>query len=292
MRQGMLVIAPDAETVLLGSGPCQGRLVAVRKSSNGWDGIDEEDAFFSSVPLLEEDVRQYTINVPVIVDMLRRQNDIDGRGCTEQYGLIAVGRRRVDGIGDIEVYLSLANYDTGRFTARCQQLRVLPGIAKVVLLVPRAVPLPPTVQSAIDTAGVVVIPLWPVSQEGSLSVDWSVLAVAESIQHTVVAPRKIIFRGRTYLCDLTATETAFLALCLDVDEIDVHKVMHTRGSAVIKARYQNASKQRNRVHQLLTRVNAKLADASVPVTFSLPRRRDTIIRESHALPSGPSLTDP
>src|SRR3990172_4666433 len=70
MRQGMLVIAPDAETVLLGSGPCQGRLVAVRKSSNGWDGIDEEDAFFSSVPLLEEDVRQYTINVPVIVDML------------------------------------------------------------------------------------------------------------------------------------------------------------------------------------------------------------------------------
>jgi hypothetical protein len=283
LRQGVLVSAAPAESVAIHAG----RSVVVRKTAHGWYGVDEEDAFFSPVPLAEDDVRQYTVSIPAIVDILRRQNDIDGQGYTQEFGLIPVGRRHIDGIGATEVYLSLANYDVDLFASRCRHLQRPSGIIKTILLVPRAVSLSPTVRNAIEAAGVVITPLWRAAQGASLLVDWHALTVAGAVQEVVISPRKIIYREIEYPCDLTAAETAFLIACLAVDEIDVHRIMHAGKTAVIKGRYQRAERQRNRVHKLLSRVNSKLADAKLPVTFSLPRGRDTIVRESQASRADP-----
>lgn len=285
MRQGVLVAASPAERVLLRSGRYAGRSVVVRKTTRGWYGGDEEDAFFSPVPLVEDDIRQYTIGIPALVAMLRRQNDIEGGDYAEEYGLISVGRRHVDGVGAVDVYLSLANYDTDVFAARCRHLRTPFGVAKTVLLVPFAVTLSATVGNSLDAAGIVIASLWQAAQEGSLAIKWHALAESGIDQDAVVSPRKIIYGGREHACDFTAAETAFLAAYLAVKEIDVHQIMHTGKDPVIKGRYQPVEKQRNRVHQFLSRLNTKLADAHVPLVYSLPRGRDTIVQESPPSPA-------
>lgn len=277
MRTGVLVESTACSLCF------RGRTLTVRQSSFGWCGIDEEDSFFAQVPLTEDDVRQYTIDVSRFVDLLRQQNEILGDDCGSDFGLISIGQRHVEGVGSADVYLSLANYDPDVFVARCRHLQRPTGTAKVVVLVPRPITLTATARNGFDSAGVVIASLWQAAESGSLAIDWHAAVTSTgTMRDGVLSARNIVYRGRTHTCDLTKSEMDFLSAYLATDEIDVHQLMHPRTGAIWRQRYRRERGPRQTISQFLSRLNRKLALAEppVPISYSLARRRDAIVREA------------
>lgn len=277
LRCGALIDSSPADSVWF-----HGRNLMVRETTRGWYGVDEDDAFFTPVPLADDDVKQYSVDVPRLVELVRQHNGIEGEGCVEDFGLITVGQRHVDSIGPVDVYLSLANYDTDVFTARCRHLQNPAGAAKVIVLIPRPVVLPATVRTGLDAAGVVLAPLWRAAEGGSLAIVWHSLVAPEAAQDGVLSARKIVYRGQVHVCDLTKKEMDFLAAYLTVDEIDVYQIMHAHAGALWRQRYRPEKGPRQVISKFLSRLNGKLAAAEPPVaiSYSLARKRDVITREA------------
>jgi len=103
----------------------------------------------------------------------------------------------------------------------------------------------------------------------------------------VYPPRTIVYRGVEYDCELTRQEMTFLTLALTNVETDIGTLMHRGKNAVWRSPYTATKAKRNKVSRLLTRLNAKLLDASpsLQVTFSMRRGTPFLTRDE-----GPALT--
>lgn len=101
----------------------------------------------------------------------------------------------------------------------------------------------------------------------------------------VYRPRTIVFQGSEHDCDsLTAKELAFLEVALLNPETDIGTLMHGDHGAVWREPYVATTEKRNKVSGLITRLNAKLMDASPPlrVSFGLRRGQAFVYRQAFA----------
>jgi len=267
--------------------PSSGRLVAVRPTARGLFAVaSDDDEYFDPIPLSADDVRQYRVSAPHLVELIRKQNGIDGAGDTAHVGLIPVGQKTLDGYGVLDVYLSLPNNNMHDLAMRCRSLVKPAGIKKIVVLLPCAVRLPVQDRQLLDANGIVLIALSSVADSGSLAVDWDthVIGVPEDRPDGVLPPRTVVVCGCEYQCkaDLKADEMRFLEIALRDEEVELGRLIHRGADALWKETFLNTRKTRNKVHQFLSRLNKKLADASPqsPFFFSLPRGRSTIVRTS------------
>ncbi|MCL5884127.1 MAG: hypothetical protein M1377_02040 [Deltaproteobacteria bacterium] len=112
----------------------------VRRTAKGLFGVADEDDYLDPVPLTEDDVRQYEVQVSKLIDFIRRGNDIKGVSVKNKEGFFLVGERLLPGRNRAVVYLSLVNGDISAFMMVCKDACSIDN-HPVVMLVPRPVPL-------------------------------------------------------------------------------------------------------------------------------------------------------
>lgn len=282
-RAGVLVKAPDAEEIPDPRFPSSGRLVGVRPTSRGFEAVAlDGDEYFAPIRLSDSDVRQCSVSVPKLVELIRQQNGIEGDGETPDTGMIPVGQKTIDGFGPIEIYLSLPNSDLRHLAAACLSLIKPAGVRKVVVLLPCAVRLPVQERQLLDGKGIMLIALAPLADGGSLVIDWEshVLAPVEDRPDGVYPPRTVVVRGREFKCELNKNQMAFMQIALQNDEVELGQIIHRGQDALWNETFSDTRATRNKVTQFLSRLNKKLASArpSFPFFFSLPRGRRSIVR--------------
>lgn len=261
-----------------------GRLVAVRKTLRGWQGVapDPRD-YFDPVSLNDDEVRQVLIDVNGIVDRLRIENEIVGLGPEQDGNVFTVGQKNVDGYGNVEVYLSIENGDPASFATRCRGLRMPHGAARVVVLIPRPVTLPSSDRQLIDSHGVVLMPLAEAAERGDLSVDWQRAFMSLQLQRPdgYYPPGIVVWKSHEHKCKLTAHEQRFIAVAIEEQFIEVSKLMHNGDDAVWQGRFLNTKQQRQKINAVLSRLNRKLEKAKprLPVSFGLKRQDNYIERK-------------
>jgi len=293
-RAGILLRTDDADIIPHPHFPNSGRFVAVRETPRGREAVPlEDDEYFPPVPLNDGDDWQYLISLTKLVDLIRKQNAIASDGDAENGPLIAVGQKAIDGFGEIDVYLSLPNGDRRDFAMRCLGLRKPAGVKRLAVLVPAVPVLPSHERQLLDERGIVLVSLSKPADCGTLCVDWEssvVGATADRSADGVHAADTIVWQGREYRCDpnheFGKREIKLMTLMLNCSELPLGKIFNRGKDAFWKQSYNNSDQAlRNRVTQMLSRVNGKLRRMSPPFVFdlSLPRNRDSIIRDSAPL---------
>lgn len=130
----------------------------VRQTVKGLFGVADEDDYLDPVPLTENDVRQYEVQVSKLIDFIRRGNDLDGVSVKNKEGFFRVGERLLPGRDRAVVYLSLVNDDPSAFMMVCKD--VCPADSHpVVMLVPRSVPLTVDNVQLLSSRGMSIVPL-------------------------------------------------------------------------------------------------------------------------------------
>ena len=87
--------------------PDRGYLL-VRNTSHGIFGVADAEEYFDPIPLSEDDIRQYKVSLPKLVDEIRRENEIVGQGFESSEGLLHIGSKNLEGYTSAEIYLSLS----------------------------------------------------------------------------------------------------------------------------------------------------------------------------------------
>ena len=149
-----------------------GGYLMVRQTSRGVFGVADEDEYFDPIPLMEDDIRQYTVSLPKLVDAIRRENSISGEGFKNSGGLIHLGRKHLDGYESADVFLSLSLGEESRLFLHSQRLRNPASPTRTIFLITSPLSLSPEGQQGLITAGVRTIPLTGISAFGSLRVNW------------------------------------------------------------------------------------------------------------------------
>lgn len=152
--------------------PGRGDLL-VRQTSRGLFGVADEDDYFDPIPLTEADVRQYELSVPKLVTRIRRENAISGAGFERRDGLISLGQKTINGLGTVDVYLSIPNEDEVVLVSRCWRLAAPARPQRTVLMTPQGASLSAEGRRDIDSASVIVLSMADAAANGSCAVDWS-----------------------------------------------------------------------------------------------------------------------
>jgi hypothetical protein len=147
----------------------------VRKTARGLYGVADEDDYFAPVPLTEDDVRQYEISLPKLVDRIRKENGIAGDGFANHGGLIPLGAKPIGEAGATTVYLSLPNPDEGVVLARCTRLSSPSREHRVILLLPGATAFSPEARRIFGDSRVEILSLVEPAACGRLAIDWAIL---------------------------------------------------------------------------------------------------------------------
>jgi hypothetical protein len=263
--------------------PDSGEFVGARKTSRGWFAVALDDDFFDPIPINERDVCQFLVSLPALVDALRQENGIAGEGSALDGNLIAVGQKVLEGFGTVDVYLALQNDDPSEFAARCRGIRRSHGAKRVAVFIPRPVALTNTQRQLLDSQAVLLIPLQPMADNGTLTLDWQsevIAALAVATPDGFRAPRTVVWQGCEHRCDLTSKEQEFLVLAISEEQIEVPRVMHLGERPLWKRRFRNEKSQRDTISKFLSRLNRKLATAkpAVPLSFSLKRGSQSVQR--------------
>ena len=144
--------------------------LTVVRTAKGIEGVAGEGDYFSPVQLTEEDVRQYEVSLPHLVDAIRRDSGVEGNGYHNDNGLIFVGQKPVAGVGIVDVYFSAPNSNEDSVMARCQRLIGIASERRVVLLTPGVLNLAGEDRRILDR--IVTISLMTAAVEGHLKANW------------------------------------------------------------------------------------------------------------------------
>lgn len=89
----------------------RGKCLVVRRSDDDIFGFDEDEDFPRPIPLTEDDLVTYRLNISGFLDVLRDLNRIQGRDALPFHGFYQLGRCDIAKIGRVTVYLSIQNSD-------------------------------------------------------------------------------------------------------------------------------------------------------------------------------------
>ncbi|MGD9878366.1 hypothetical protein [Desulfococcus sp.] len=161
-----------------------GEDLVVRHTSKGIFGVADEEDYFDPIPLTEDDVRQYEISLPKLTAVIRQANGIGDSGFVNHHGLIPMGKKAVDGSGNIDVFFSMPNLDENEFIARCRRLEQLCDASGIVILTPRTIALSPENRQQMKRLGIITVAITTNSSPNALSLDW--LAISRQANSQVV----------------------------------------------------------------------------------------------------------
>jgi DNA-binding transcriptional regulator YiaG len=157
--------------------------LVVRKTARGIEGVANEDDYFPPIPLSDDDVRQYEVSLPALVEKIRKENGIGGTGFQNDRGLIALGQKTVDGFGIIYVYLSLPNGSEDAVVARCRRLAGSSG-KRSVMLTPCVMALSPEARQILASNCLSTPSLMATAASGRLELNWhDLVATAARVTH-------------------------------------------------------------------------------------------------------------
>jgi len=135
-----------------------GDYLRVRPTAKGFFGVADGEDYHPPVPLTDDDVRQYEIVVPKLVERIRRENDLKGSSGQNGRRLVLVGEHVLPGGRRANVYLAFLNDDPSEFLSLCK--KVLPVDPRpVVMLVPTPIHLSAEHVELLSTWDVAVAPL-------------------------------------------------------------------------------------------------------------------------------------
>lgn len=146
--------------------------LVVRETAQGLFGVADADDYFEPIPLIEADVRQFEVMAFGIVDKIRKENGIAGRGFLNDNGLVSVGQKSVDGAGIVDVYLSFPNHTEDAVIARCRRLAGLDPQRRVVMLMPADASLSTEAAQILASSRLTTFVLTPFAAGGRLALDW------------------------------------------------------------------------------------------------------------------------
>lgn len=286
MHLGILTMVPEPPNE--GPSPRDGSWVGFSKTSRGWFAVAaEDDEFFESFPLTEEDIRLYEVDTLRVAEKIRADNEITGNGFTLAHGLVPLGEKQVTGLGVIDVSLSLPNSNLEEFSTRCLTLRRYSGIERVAVLVPVPVVLPPATRSLLDGRDVALIPLLPSTDNGHLKVNWTIVTGSKAARKPdgVRSARLVVVCGVEYRCDLTKREMDFLNLAFAQEEVEIETIWNRKDGVLWKSKFVNEKSNRDKVAKFISNLNKKLnkTQPSFPFFFMMPRGRRVITRTSEAI---------
>ena len=170
--QGVLRKAANATEIPRPARFDPGPGLIVRQTAQGLFGVADEGDYFDPVPLTDDDVRQYEIALPALVERLRRENAIDGSGFHNHHGLIPIGQKTVSGHGAVDVYLSLPNDNEDAVIARCRRLAGPGGRRCAALLTPCGLTLSTEARQILSASCLFAPSLVAVAAEGRLEINW------------------------------------------------------------------------------------------------------------------------
>ncbi len=177
LSQGVLRKTTNAtdipRPVRFGPGPD----LIVRQTAQGLFGVADEDNFFDPVPLTDDDVRQYEISLPGLVERLRTENGIGGTGFHNDHGLIPLGQKTINGHGAVDVYLSLPNHNEDAVIARCRRLASPGGRRSAALLTPCPLTLSTEARQIFSSSCLFASLLLTAAAEGRVELSWQDLDV-------------------------------------------------------------------------------------------------------------------
>ena len=172
VEEGVLRQTSDAEEITRPARFGPPVELVVRRTASGLWGVPEEDDYYESVELTDDDVRLYELRVSGLVEKIRTENGINGTGCQSDGGLVHVGERLVGGHGFVAVYLSLPNSNPDAVLARLKRLDTPGRRGTVVLLTPTALPQSTEFRRVAAIDGVVPISLTQFAASSTLNLDW------------------------------------------------------------------------------------------------------------------------
>jgi hypothetical protein len=134
--------------------------------------VEDDDYHYEPIPLTDEDTWGYSISHPHLVEEIRKANSIDAKHFSYDNGLIRVGEKSVDGVGIVDVHLSVANSSRDSVLARCRRLTAISSHRPVVLLTPGPINLSREDLGILAFGHIVVVSLTTAAGEGHLRVNW------------------------------------------------------------------------------------------------------------------------
>jgi len=164
----------------------------IRETSRGLFGVSDDDDFFDPLPLTEDDARQYEVSLPKLVEKLRKENGITGKGFENDSGLIPLGTKLLGGTQSVWVYLSLPNSDEEAVLARSARLRVTNALHKAVVLVPHGTTFSTEARRILGDNGIGLLSLMEPAVRGNLVLDWTPAIQAPAEPHA--GERPYLFR--------------------------------------------------------------------------------------------------
>lgn len=195
--------------------PGGGRVV-VRRTAQGLFGVaDEDEPYFDPIPLTEDDVRQYVVSLPRLVERVRRENGIEGNGCSNHNGLVAIGQKSVDGWGTADVFLSLPNEDDAAVRSTCLRLKGTTVSRLVVLVTPTGVALSPEGRRVVDSTGVILASLSDSARKGILALNWSVVVGSPDVGRARTYPKET----RVFQCQGSSWLVVYDGTSATVDDL-------------------------------------------------------------------------
>jgi hypothetical protein len=187
-------------------GTLQSKLLSLMASkitaSSALEGSFSEGEYHDPIPLADEDVRQFEVSLPSLVNALRRGGGIRGKGYENADGIIPLGTVDSASRGTVDTYLSLPNADEQELMGRCRQIRPRAGTSLVVVFTPTAVSLSPEARRALDGLEVAVAALESVLQPDTLAVNWDAVWDGSTAGTLELKPDELPSDPGEYLFDL------------------------------------------------------------------------------------------
>jgi hypothetical protein len=177
LRAKLLKRTEDLEEIL----HHDGTLMAVRKLPHGIHGVAADPGdYFPPIPLEEDAVIAYEVNVPAFVKTLCEGNEISGAKPVNYSSPIYLGTKSLGGWGVLEVYLAYPNADMRDVLAFCSSLQPQQQNQAIGLLVPGPLPTDPSLTAIMDANSIVPIPLSDHVATATFAIDWHVAVGAKT----------------------------------------------------------------------------------------------------------------
>jgi hypothetical protein len=184
LSQGVLRKTVDATEIPRPARFGPGSDVIVRQTSLGRFGVADDGDFVAPFSLAEDDACQYEVSLPNLVEKLRKENGITGKGFEIDSGLIPVGTKLLGRTQSAWVYLSLPNSDEEAVLARSARLSVADAMHKAVVLVPGGPTFSTEARRILDESGIPLLSLMePAATGGNLALDWTLAFQAPAYPH-------------------------------------------------------------------------------------------------------------
>jgi hypothetical protein len=169
--------------------------LSVRVTALGLYGVTADpDEYCDPVRLSDEDVRRYAISIPRLAAELRQRNQIQGGGCEIDDGLVLLGTKRIQGHGNVPVYISLPNWDHSVCLARCLRAKRGQAGLPTVVIIPEEISLPTESRRILEENGIRIVALSPAGRLADLEIDWT--SVFPELPVREATPPRFLFQKK------------------------------------------------------------------------------------------------